>query len=70
VNGIFHNNYWRGRSKEVERGWHVARRRQKRWENLKPRDTIEEPTIDKVIILKLILETTIQGYELDLSGSG
>jgi hypothetical protein len=48
----------------------VARRGQKRWENLKLRDTIEEPRIDKVIILKLTLETTIQGYELDLSGSG
>jgi len=42
---------------------------QKRWENLKLRDTIEEPGTDKVIILNLILEITIQGYELDLSGS-
>ena len=70
VNGIFHNNYWRGRLKEVERGRHMAHGGQKRWENLKLRDTIEEPGTDKVIILNLILEITIQGYELDLSGSG
>ena len=56
--------------KEVERGRHVAHRGQKMWENLKLRDTIEEPGKDKVIILKVILETTIQGYELDISDSG
>jgi hypothetical protein len=56
--------------KEVERGRHVAHRGQKIWENLKLKDTIKEPGTDKVIILKVILETTIQGYELDLSGSG
>lgn len=56
--------------KEVERRRYVVCRRQKRWENLKLRDTIEEPRIDIVIILKPILETTIQVYELDLSGSG
>jgi hypothetical protein len=55
--------------KAVERGRHVAHRRQKRWENLKLRDTIEEPRTNKMILLKLILKTTIQGYELDLSGS-
>jgi len=59
VNGIFHNYYRKGRLKEVERGRHVARRGQEGWENLKLRDTIEEPRIEKVIILKLILETTI-----------
>jgi hypothetical protein len=32
---------------------------QKWWENLKLRDNIEEPRIDNVIILKLIVETTI-----------
>jgi hypothetical protein len=48
----------------------VAQRGQKRWENLKLWDNIEEPRIDKEIMLKLTLETTIQGYELDLSGSG
>jgi len=70
VNGIFHNKYWKGQLKEVERGRRMAHRGQTRWETLKLRDTIEEPGTDKVIILKLILETTIQGYELDLSGSG
>jgi hypothetical protein len=69
-NGIFHNKYWKGQLKDDERGRHMEHRGQKRWENLKLRDTIEEPRTDKVIILKLILETTIQGYELDLSGSG
>jgi hypothetical protein len=56
--------------KEDERGRQVAHRGQMRWENLKLRDIIEEPRRDKVIILKVILETTIQVYELDLSGSG
>jgi hypothetical protein len=70
VNGLFHNNYWRGRLKEVERGRHVAHGRQRRWETLKLRDTIEEPHTDKVIILKLILKKTMQVYEVDLSGSG
>jgi hypothetical protein len=70
VKGIFHNSTWRGQLKEVEKGRYMARRGQKRWENLKLGDTIEEPRIEKVIILKMILETTIQGCELDLSGSG
>jgi hypothetical protein len=70
VNGIFHTKYWNGQLKDNEMGWLMAHRGQKRWENLKLRDTIEEPRTDKVIILKFILETTTQGYELDLSGSG
>jgi hypothetical protein len=70
VNLKFHNKYWRGQLKDDERGRHMAHRGQKGWDSLKLRDTIEKPSTDKVIILKLMLITMIQSYELDLSGSG
>jgi hypothetical protein len=66
VKGIFHNNHWNGQLKDDERERHIAHKEQKRWENLKLRDTIKETRTEMVIILKLILETTIQGYELDI----
>jgi hypothetical protein len=70
VRGIFHKKYWKGQLKEDERGRHMAHRQLKRWENLKLRDILEEPRTEMVIVLKLILETKIQVYELDLFGSG
>jgi hypothetical protein len=66
VKEISDNKYWKGQLKDDERGRHIAHREQKRWENLKLRYTIKETRTEMVIILKLILETTVQGYELDI----